>query len=356
MGAKTHKPSRGAGCPGKAWHGPRKGGVRARESWPGKQGTPGHGGAWESGRSGARGQDGRQKSRGAEKRPARGCRLPHAPRPGRKSGRREWMGGGRAQAGPGARRAAARPAAAQGAWGDDRPVTHPPRARALGRASLGRRRLVTALGGAPGPERGGGGGGRTGSPSAPAPLAEPRRARRQRRRRLGVGRARDPDVQGNGEGGRGSARKWGRRGPVRPCACAARPLRKVKPGPSSPPSSPTPRERGGARPETGGPARPKESRGARPRHTRPRPPLKGQHLRGRRRSGGCQGLTAAVNKYKLKKRPRLWANYPGRRHIPASRTWRGLAPGSKPFPSGLVLSLSRALPEAALALGRLPRA
>ncbi|XP_065758673.1 collagen alpha-1(I) chain-like [Muntiacus reevesi] len=87
-----------------------------------------------------------------------------------------------------------------------------------------------ALGGAPGPERGSdGGGGRTGKPSAPAPVAEPRRARRRRqqqRRLLRVGRANDPDVQGNGEEGEGGMPGSERRGPVRPCACAARPPRK----------------------------------------------------------------------------------------------------------------------------------
>lgn len=63
--------------------------VRAPGELAQRAGAPGHGGAWEPGHSGAPGQKGRQRSRGAEKRPAPGRWLPHAPRPGRKRGPRE---------------------------------------------------------------------------------------------------------------------------------------------------------------------------------------------------------------------------------------------------------------------------
>lgn len=55
-----------------------------------------------------------------------------------------------------------------------------------------------------------------------------------------------------------------------------------------------------------------------------------------------EGLTVAVNNYRSTSSERDQGSElnPRRRRIPASRTWRGLAPGSKPFPSGLVLSLS----------------
>lgn len=193
------------------------------------------------------------------------------------------MGGGRAQAGPGARRAAARPAAAQGARGEDRPVTHPPRARALGRASLSRRQLLTALGGAPGPERA----------AAAGPGAPPH---------LPLWRSREEP----GDGGYGGL-EWGGQ-ETRMCrvtekgegecqevraprTCPAVRMRRAAAaqGKASTILSallPHPQERGGARPETGGQARGADSQGARSRRARPRPPLKGQHLRGRLRPDG----------------------------------------------------------------------
>lgn len=165
-----------------------------------RAGAPGHGGAWEPGRSGARVRKEGKKA-GSRKAPGTGPLAParavaqEEERTPRMNGRRPGPGrAGSAQGGRAARR---------GARGvRRRPAGHSPAASSSTRPRFSQPpEAPHGARGSPGP--GAGGGGRTGSPSAPAPLAERRRARRRRRRRLGVGRARDPDVQGNGEGGGG---------------------------------------------------------------------------------------------------------------------------------------------------------
>lgn len=105
------------------------------------------------GRSGALGQESKQGSRGAEsaRHGAAGSRTRRGPS-GRADAENEW-----AEAGPRkGRERAGRPRGPPQRKGREETTgrsTHPPRAPALGRASLSRRRLVTALGGAPGPER-----------------------------------------------------------------------------------------------------------------------------------------------------------------------------------------------------------
>lgn len=105
MGAKAHEPAVGSRCPGKARRGPRKG-VRAREELARRAEASGYGGA-----AGAQGSTGAGKRGGREegKQGSAGSRTRHGPG-GRADAENEW-----AEAGPGARRAAARPSAAQGA-------------------------------------------------------------------------------------------------------------------------------------------------------------------------------------------------------------------------------------------------
>lgn len=214
------------------------------------------------GRRGTQEQGGREEG----KQGSAGSRTRHGPG-GRADAENEW-----AEAGPRpGRERAGRPRGPPRRKGREattgRSLTRREIDRALRRAPLRRRRLLTALGGAPGPGRA----------AAAGPGAPPH---------LPLWRSREEPGDG-GDGGlerggqetrmfRVTAKGEGECQEVRaPRTCPA--VRMRRPAAAQGKAStgvlsallPPPRERGGARPETGGPARAaRKGKGARPRHTR----------------------------------------------------------------------------------------
>lgn len=324
MGAKAHEPAVGSRCPGKAQRGPRTGvrawGELARRAeasgygrgvgvWKSRRGAGEHG-SREAGERGGR-EEGKQGSAGSRKRYGPG---------GRADAENEW-----AEAGPRpGRERAGRPRGPPRRKGREattgRSLTRREIDRALRRAPLSRRRLLTALGGAPGPGRA----------AAAGPGAPPH---------LPLWRSREEP----GDGGDGSLERGGQETRMfrvtakgegecqevrAPRTCPAVRMRRAAAVQGKASTGvlsallphPTGKGRGPAGDRWSG-ARRAESQGARPRHTRPRPPLKWQRLRGPQHRRDW-GLTVAVTGHRstTSERDRGSELNSGNRCIPVSRT------------------------------------